>query len=245
MNRMMGWVVAIATCAGPAGAQTLHVYGPGGPAAPLRECAALFEQRAHIHVEITAGPEPQWIDEAARDADVVYGGAEYMLTDFGTKHPGFLADGTRTELYRRGFAILVRKGNPKGIRRMQDLAQPGVKILDVSGAGQVGAWEDIAGREDLIAGIERNMAGVAPNTAEGLKLWAARPDLDAWITFASWGKVKSDAFTVVPLPERDQIYRGTPVALAARTTQRAEADAFVKFLQTPEAHAVFVRWGWK
>lgn len=31
--------------AGTTLAQTLHVYGPGGPLAPIKECAAIFKPR--------------------------------------------------------------------------------------------------------------------------------------------------------------------------------------------------------
>ncbi len=134
-------------------AQTLHVYGPGGPAEPLKECAAAFTKQTGTAVDVTAGPEAQWLEKALQDADVLYGGAEYMLTQTALAHPGFLDEKTRVSLYAREAAVLVRPGNPRRIRRLQDLAKPGVRLLDVNGAGQLGMPEDMARTTDLIAGL--------------------------------------------------------------------------------------------
>ncbi|MBW3127136.1 substrate-binding domain-containing protein [Hymenobacter profundi] len=55
--------------------QPLHVYGPGGPAEPMKACAAAFTKQTGVAVDVTAGPEAQWLEKALQDADVVYGGA--------------------------------------------------------------------------------------------------------------------------------------------------------------------------
>ena len=209
---------------GHAAAQGVHVYGPGGPAEPLKECAKLFTQQTHVAVTVVAGPEAQWIGAAKMDADLVYGGAEYMLTEFDLNHPGFLAAGTRIALYDRAIGILVREGNPKHITRFADLARPGIQLLDVSGAGQVGAWEDIAGREEMIPAIERNIEVSVPNSAAAIALWQSRPALDAWVTFESW-QHRVGSSTLVRLSNAERIYRGTPIAIAARSQHRADAEA--------------------
>ncbi len=63
-----------ATSAQAAG--TLHVYGPGGPLPAMKEAAAAFGKANDVHVEVTAGPTPQWIDKAKADADLVFSGSE-------------------------------------------------------------------------------------------------------------------------------------------------------------------------
>jgi len=204
----------------------------------------MYSKRTHLQVVVTSGPEKNWMGEAAQDADLIFGGAEYMLTEFGMQHPGFLAAGSRQELYPRAFGIVVRRDNPKRIRGLRDLARPGVKLLDMNAAGQLGAWEDLAGRRGLIPGIEGNIALSVETSAEATEAWKTRPDLDAWMTYVSWGRRLGDDAKVVQLPIEERIYRGTPIAVAARTTQRALAEGFVKFLKSPQAHAVFVRWGW-
>ena len=228
-----------------ANAQTLHVYGPGGPAEPLKECAAAFTKRTGTAVDVTAGPEAQWLEKALQDGDVVYGGAEYMLTQTALAHPGFLDEKTRTSLYAREAAVLVRPGNPKRIRRLQDLARPGVRLLDVNGAGQLGMPEDMARTPELIAGLQRNVARSVKSSAEAVALWQQEPaEFDAWITYASW-QPRLPGSALVRLPRAQRVSRGTPVALTARTTQSAAARQFVAFLQSAEGHTIFRKWGWQ
>ncbi len=239
------WLPALLLSSLPVCAQTLHVYGPGGPLAPMRECASLYSRQSRIVVLVVGGTETQWIGKAQADADIIYGGAEYMLTEFGLKHPGFLAPGTRSELYPRAVGILVRKGNPKHIARLADLAQPGVAILDVNGAGQLGLWEDLAGRDHLLAPLQQQIAVSVENSGEAVRLWGANQKLDAWITYESWQKLMPETTDFVPFPADKVISRGTPIAIAARSQQATAAQDFITFLHSPQAHAVFAKWGWQ
>lgn len=136
-----------------ASTRALRVYGPGGPLAAMKEAAVRFGRERGVEVHVTGGPEGQWIDRAKQDADLIYGGAEYMLSQFVMKHPDLVDASTREELYVRASGILVRKGNPKKIKTLDDLARPGIRLLDVEGAGQLGMWEDMAGTAALIDGI--------------------------------------------------------------------------------------------
>jgi len=226
-------------------APVLRVYGPGGPLAPMQECGKLFADKRGVGVRADGGPEQRWWELAEKEADVVFEGAEYMLTDFMRRHPGFLDPATRTSLFDRPAAILVRKGNPRAIARLEDLARPGIRLLDVAGAGQLGLWEDLAGRKGLIPALQRNIAASFSNSAEAIAAWRADPGLDAWITFESWHYRLPEETQVVPLPAEEQLLRGTPAAVVARSAQRELALAFLTFLRGEECHAVFRRQGWR
>lgn len=226
-------------------APVLHIYGPGGPLGPMQECADLFSKMNQVSVVVTAGPEPKWFTQAQNNADVVFGGAEYMLTDFGLRHAGFLDEQTRTELYIRPAGILVRKGNPKKIASLADLARPGIRIIDVNGAGQLGLWEDLAGRAGVLAALQRNIAQSVNNSAEAIERWKTDSSLDAWITYDSWHYRLRDVTDLVRMPESERLYRGTPIAIAKATQNRAMAEKFIAFLKSEPAHAVFQKWGWR
>ena len=49
-------------------AETLHVYGPGGPMPAMKEAAIVFGAAHGITVEVTAGPTPVWIEKARTEA---------------------------------------------------------------------------------------------------------------------------------------------------------------------------------
>lgn len=93
--------------------QVLHVYGPGGPLGPMEECAQNFSKDKGVEVKVTAGPTPKWLEQAWQDADLIFGGAEYMLTDFMLKYPDLVDAKTRTSLYIRPAGILVRRATPR------------------------------------------------------------------------------------------------------------------------------------
>ena len=43
---------------------TLFVYGPGGPQAPMEECAKIFSKKTLIPGRVIEGHETNWIDQA-------------------------------------------------------------------------------------------------------------------------------------------------------------------------------------
>lgn len=227
----------------PAGG--LRVYGPGGPLAPMKACAEQFAQKTKVPVHVVGGPEAEWIDSAQQDADLVFGGAEYMLTAFDLRHPRFLDATTRVSLFDRSAGILVRPGNPKQIRALKDLARNGMQIVDVNGAGQLGLWEDLAGRQGLIRDIQRNIRVSVDSSADAIALWKARPELDAWITYESWHYRLPDVTHLVRFPAAERLYRGTPIAITQRSAGEAEAAALIAHLRSADCHAEFRRWGWR
>jgi accessory colonization factor AcfC len=64
----------------------LRIYGPEGPSAPMKECAEMFSRKYGIKADVLAEPEATWMARAKQDADVIYEGSEYMLTQFIAGH---------------------------------------------------------------------------------------------------------------------------------------------------------------
>lgn len=110
----------------------------------MKEAAQAFGAANKVTVTVVAGPTPQWVEKAKVDADVVFSGAENMMSDFAKALPGAFDLKSAEPMYLRPVAILVRPGNPKQIKGFRDVLTPGVKVLAVAGAGQNGLWEDVA-----------------------------------------------------------------------------------------------------
>jgi accessory colonization factor AcfC len=125
------------------------------------------------------------------------------------------------------------------------MARPGIKILDVNGAGQLGMWEDLAGKQYVIKGIQQNIGGSFGNTALGINAWKADKSYDAWITYASWYIRLKDITTLVKIPASQTVYRGTPVALTTISKHKQEALRFITFMQSEKGHVIFRKWGWE
>lgn len=226
----------------------LRAYGPGGPAPAMRESAKVFGDRKGIGVEINAGPTTTWKDRAMKDADLIFSGSEYMMTDFLQKDlPGLIDPSTVRSLYLRPSAILVRPGNPKGIQGIRDLAKPGLRILVVQGAGQIGMWEDVAGRTGkvkLVEDLRRNIGFFAPNSAEAKKIWSSDLAYDAWLIWTIWQKENPAAADLINTEPENTIYRSCGIGFTNRSERKALAKEFADFLQSAEGQEIFNKWGW-
>ena len=230
-----------------AASETLHVYGPGGPLPAVKEAAAAYGKQAGVTVDVVGGPTPAWIDRAKADGDVIYSGAETMMTDFANALPGVLDPATVTPLYLRPSSILVRPGNPNHIAGLADLLKPGHRVLVVNGSGQGGLWEDMAGRTGRISDVKAlraNIVAFAKNSAEAKKAWTDDPSIDAWIIWDIWQVANPTIADAVPVEPEYRIYRDTGVALTTAGEKKPEAKAFAEFLASPSGQAIFERWGW-
>ena len=229
-------------------AQTLHMYGPGGPAPAMKEAAAAFERAGGAKIEVVAGPTPQWLPQAKNDADLVFSGSETMMTDFvGALEPQ-LAHREVTPLYLRPLAMLVRPGNPRQIRSFEDMLRPGTSILVVNGAGQNGAWEDAAGRKGdirTVKALRANIAAYARNSAEAKATWVADPSIDVWLIWNIWQVASPTLADVVEIAPEYAVYRDAGIAITKRGMDKPQAQKFVEFLQSPAGATIFSKWGWK
>ncbi|GAC1516493.1 MAG: AcfC family putative adhesin [Gemmatimonadaceae bacterium] len=237
--------------------ETLFVYGPGGPLPAMKEAAAAFEGKFGVAVVVTGGPTQPWLDRARIDADIIFSGAENMMTDYvkqlgdttggrGTP-PGRIDESTIVPLYLRPVAMLVRPGNPKKVRRFEDLLRPGMRILVVQGAGQNGLWEDVAGRTGdirTVRAFRRNIGAIAGNSRDAKQRWIDDRTFDAWLIWNIWQVANPTLAEAIPVGERWRIYRDAGVALTVKGRDRATARAFVAFLQTRDGARIFVKWGW-
>jgi accessory colonization factor AcfC len=214
----------------------------------MREAATAFGGKRGLTIEITAGPTSKWKEEAMKDADLIFSGSESMMTDFVRRElPGLIDRATIRTLYLRPSAILVRPGNPKKLKGVRDLAQPGLKILVVEGAGQVGMWEDVAGRTGevaLVDGIRRNIAFVASNSGEAKNHWKSDLSYDAWLVWTIWQKEDPAAADLIPTEKEYTIYRSCGVATTHRSANKGLTKEFADFLQSAEGQRIFVKWGW-
>jgi sulfate transport system substrate-binding protein len=161
------------------------------------------------------------------------------------------------------FIILVRRGNPKGIRDYADLARPGVKVIhpdpDSSGGAQ---WSILAiygselkksqaesGGADparalaLLKGVWRNVIST-PGSAREARTQFETGYGDALITYELEGlmmKAAGAPFEVV-VP-RSTVFSEHPAVVIDKNVgpeERPLLDAFVQYLWSDEAQRAFV-----
>jgi accessory colonization factor AcfC len=139
----------------------------------------------------------------------------------------------------------VRKGNPKKIGSLADLAKDNIQLLVMNGSDQLGLWEDLAGVRGLIPDIQKRITITVSTSAEAIERWKTAATLDAWITFESWHYRLEEVTDLVRLPKEERIYRGTAVVSTHFYKNKEPARRFIDFLKTDQCHAVFQKWGWE
>src|SRR5262249_39389277 len=165
---------------------------------------------------------------------------------------------------RTPFLILVRPGNPLGIRDFADLTKPKVQIVHPDPLTSGGAnWAIVAeygagtreqpGRpqagEEMLAGIWKNVvAQAAPARAPRTQFENGFGD--ALITYeqeALYDKGRGRLRADIVVPKRTILSEHTLVVIDRniRPSERARVDRFVNFLWTEEAQRIFVKYGFR
>lgn len=163
------------------------------------------------------------------------------------------------------FVILVRKGNPKGIRDFADLAKPGVKVIHPDPVSSGGAmWSVLAiygsellksekdtGQRDAtraqqtLKAIWRNVFST-PGSAREARTQFELGHGDALITYELEALLMKQAGAAMEavVPEAT-IFSEHPVAVIDRNVtndERRVVDAFVQYLWSDEAQQAFVKY---
>jgi len=162
------------------------------------------------------------------------------------------------------FVILVRPGNPLGIRDFEDLTKPGVRIVHPDpltsgganwaivaeyGSGARGAPGGEKAGEAVLAGVWRNVVAQAASAR------AARTQFengfgDALVTYeqeAIYDRGRGRLAADIVYPPRTILSEHTLAVVERniRPRDRALVERFVRFLWSDEAQRIFVAYGFR
>ncbi len=239
--------------------ECVRVFSARACASPLKEAAQLFEKQRGVQVEIsvcsrhcanpvaeeatgTMGGDDFLLEVAeTRTHDLAIAGAEYLLDDGEVR--GIVQRGQRRTIAYRGSAILVPAGNPRDIRSLEDMTQPGIRV----GVSVIdclkGVWEDVCARLDLLEGIRRNISYYA-NGCVAIVEAVAEGKVDAAFGWTAFDHLAPERITIIEMPKEEQIMRGTCVGLTTFAAQPETAIEFMNFLASPVGRACYERYGW-
>jgi sulfate transport system substrate-binding protein len=155
------------------------------------------------------------------------------------------------------FVIIVRQGNPKGIRDFSDLAKPGVRLIHPDPISSGGAqWSILAiyGSElkktdpdhalQTLRAIWKNVIST-PGSAREARTTFELGNGDALITYELEGLLMKEANAPIEIvTPQSTIFSEHPAVVIDRNvsaTERPVIDAFMQYLWSDEAQQAFVK----
>ena len=158
-------------------------------------------------------------------------------------HKGFVTDSV--------VALIVRKGNPKGIHDWSDLLKPGVQVVTpnpfTSGAAKwnlLGAF--VHGGLPFVKALLTQHVKVQPKSGRDALQTFVSGQGDVLISY------ENEAITAQQKGEKvdyvvpgDNILIENPIAVTKTTKHRAQAQAFVNYLWSPAGQKLFGRHGYR
>ena len=217
-------------------ATTLNVYAASSLTESFNAVGAAFHG-AHpdIAVRFNFAGSPTLVTQIENGAQAdVFASADTTNMDK-VRTDGFTAT-TPAVFAHNELELVVAAGNPKHIASLTDLARPGVVYIAAGPAVPAGKY---AAQILTKAGVK-----VTPKSLEtDVKSVVSKIELgeaDAGIVYVTDVKAAGDKVAGVAIPDGDNVIATYPI-VAVRSS--AAADAFVRFVTSPDGQAILQRYG--
>ncbi|MFB0563814.1 MAG: substrate-binding domain-containing protein [Candidatus Lokiarchaeia archaeon] len=222
---------------------SLQVYASGGVAPPIKRAAEVFEEKYGTNFDFTIGKAEMLISKIKepKKGDVLSCGAEYILDE--AQELGIILRESRRSVGNRRSVILVQKGNPKGIKSLQDLTEEGMRLgISVSGC-LVGVWDDVCSKAGLIDQIRENIYDLADGCGAVMAL-INQKKVDAILGWSAFRNIWPGTSEIVEIPNELEVYRSTGVATISYSKEAELANRFIDFLTSNEGRSIYTEFGW-
>lgn len=224
-------------------APALLFHAGAGQRSSLDEIAAVFSARnVGARVDFSYKGSGYFLADltASKMGDLYMPGEEYYLKQAVGR--GFITDySPSTDIAAHFITVIITpKGNPQGVKTIQDFARPGLRVgLADPEAAAIGYWQEKtfkrAGLWDQVKKNATMFAKCIPELGNATQLGA----VDATIVWATTAVLYLKDIEIVPLEPR---YRGLvrlPVAVLVFSKQPELARKLKAFILSEEGRAIF------
>lgn len=234
----------------------VEIFVPCGLAGPYGELARMFQkQNPNIKLRPSVTGIVTLLNqlEAGATPDVFLSSGTYELTKL--TEQGKLIEGSLVKCARIPLAVVVPKGNPASIKRLEDLTSPKVKRIityPFNLSGGRGAKQALEAVKIWDAVSKKIFIPKVPDQAKQL---LKKGQTDVGILYRTCLKesyvpgqppvIDRDLTVVQTIPQRlyEPIYAAAVLVKGGRNLRAARQ--FLKFLQTPKARKVWLKWGFE
>ena len=194
-------------------ASDLLVFSGAGLIKPMEEMRVNFEKQHQIKADAHYGSSGEIFSmvAAGQPCDVLIPGAEKYTLD--ALKNGWVVEDTIKKLVLHVPVIAVPHGNPAGVKGLEDLARPGVKVsIGDPKAPAIGrVAKKMLSKAGLWENIQPNIEVLAP-TVNQLLIYVALRQVDAaiiWADLAAWAEDKNKIETV-PIEKQFNMIKNHP-----------------------------------
>lgn len=227
-------------------AADLTVFSGAGLMKPMEEMRKNFEIRKNIQIDIHYGSSGEIFGmlAAGQPCDVLIPGAAKYTRD--ALKNGWVIKDTIHDLVLHIPVITVPNGNPAHIQKLEDLANPGVKVAigDPKGPAIGRVATKILEKAGLSEKIQANIQVYAP-TVNQLLIYVALKQVDAaiiWEDLTTWAEGKGK-IEVIPINKKYNTIKTIPTAVCTKAPHMENASAFNQYIASDEGLQIWKKWG--
>jgi molybdate transport system substrate-binding protein len=213
---------------------------------PMSEIADLYEQETGIKVYLLYGGGGALLSqiELTRKGDIYLPGSPDYIIKARNKNLIF-PDSTQQVCYLIP-AIITPKGNPKGIKNLQDLGNDGMKVgignPDIVCMGLYAV--ELLEKNQLLEQVMKNVVVYGSSCSKTANL-AALNKVDAivgWRVLHFWNPDKMDFIPIKKkaLPRISYI----PISIPIYTRDKKESQKFIDFVISEKGKQIYRKWGY-
>jgi len=224
---------------------TLTVFAGSASMPALRELGPAYEKRAGVKVEVTSGGSGSVLTQFSQDhfGDLYIPGSDDFM-DKAEKKDAVLKD-TRSILVYLVPVICVPKGNPKGVRSLEDLSRENMRVVigDVDAVCLGAIAKDVLTEAGLWEKVQPRIATYASSCEDTLSR-LVMGEADVVIGWDVFAKQNPDKVEAVPLTQQSARARNIPAAVIKWSKQPEKAKDLIEFLRSPEAKEIWTKYGY-
>ncbi len=229
----------------------LVIFSGAGLIKPISECINRFEKKNNVHVTAHYGSSGEIFGMVATGqyCDILIPGAEKYTED--ALKNNWVQKESIKKLVLHVPVIVVPKGNPGKIKKLEDLIRPGIKVAlgDPKGPAIGRVSKKLLKKNKLWEKIQKNVTVKGP-TVNQLLIYPALGQVDAaivWKDITAWAEDKEKVQSIEIAPEKN-IIKTIPTAITTVSKNIPLAKKFNSFISSKEGMKIWNKWGftcWK
>ena len=240
------------SAAAPRSETTLMVFAAASLAGPFQEIGKRFEsQHSGLQVRFNFAGSQQLaaqLEQGAR-ADVFASADERWMLHVSRAD---LLAGEPVVFARNRLVLIIPRSNPGRLRRLQDLARPGIKLVIGAGTVPVGAYtlqviENLGRADGFESSYARRVLANVVSQEDNVRAVVAKVQLgeaDAGFVYRSDVSAALERYVrMFPIPDRHNIVAIYPIAPTRGSRDPELARAFIEMVTSEAAQAVLERHG--